>query len=77
MHHPITIVTIETGRLMARYCVAFESMKRFLGLKGSESLADLVSELSLCQEFADVRLRVSEKRVLNSLNRDKNKPSIR
>ena len=69
--------TIETGRLMARYCVAFESMKRFLGLKGSESLAELVSELSLCQEFTDVRLRVNEKRVLNGLNRDKNKPSIR
>ena len=62
---------------MARYCVAFESMKRFLSLKGSEALADLVRELSLCREFVDVRLRVSEKRVLNSLNRDKNKPSIR
>ena len=36
-----------------------------------------VRELSLCQEFSDVRLRVNEKRVLNSLNRDKNKPSIR
>ena len=101
----------EIGRLMARYFVAFESMKRFLGLKGNETLADLVSacihhniitylddcehtcavvcygtvsfvllqvrELSLCQEFADVRLRVSEKRILNSLNKDKNKPSIR
>ena len=79
---------------MARYCVAFESMKRFLSLKGNETLADLVrtyrhahmfgiisffqvSELSLCQEFADVRLRVNEKRVLNSLNKDKNKPTIR
>lgn len=28
---------------MARYCVAFESMKRFLGLKGNKTLADLVS----------------------------------
>ena len=84
----------ETGRLMARYCVAFESMKRFLGLKGKETLADLVStyrhaciygivlfvqvrELCLCQEFADVRLRVNEKRILNGLNKDKNKPTIR
>ena len=33
----------EIGRLMARYCVAFESMKRFLGLKGNETLSDLVS----------------------------------
>ena len=34
---------IELGRLMARYCVAFESMKRFLSFKGKETLADLVS----------------------------------
>ena len=39
----IDLVYSETGRLMARYCVAFESMKRFLGLKGNETLADLVS----------------------------------
>lgn len=32
----------DTGRAMARYCVAFESMKMFLSLKGSETLADLV-----------------------------------
>lgn len=28
---------------MARYCVAFDSMKIFLGLKGTEGLAELVS----------------------------------
>ncbi len=27
---------------MARYCVAFESMKCFLSLKGQECLADMV-----------------------------------
>jgi len=27
---------------MARYCVAFESMKRFLNFKGSECLAEMV-----------------------------------
>lgn len=33
---------LDTGCLMARYCVAFDSMKIFLGLKGTEGLAELV-----------------------------------
>ena len=62
---------------MARYCVAFQSMQSFLGLRGTEGLEDLVGVLSQCQEFADVHLRMSEKRVLNTLNRDKNRATIR
>ena len=62
---------------MARYCVAFKSMQQFLSLRGSEQLEDLLSTLSLCQEFDDVHLRVNEKRVLNTLNKDKNHATIR
>jgi hypothetical protein len=32
---------------MARYCLAFESMKLFLGLQGDESLNDLVGMTAL------------------------------
>ena len=32
---------------MARYCIAFESMKRFMTLKGNEGLAELVRLCSL------------------------------
>lgn len=28
---------------MAQYCVAFESAKKFLGIKGTESVGELVS----------------------------------
>ena len=62
---------------MARYCVAFKSMQCFLGLRGSEQVEELVGVVSRCQEFADVHLRVSEKRVLNMLNKDKNRATIR
>ena len=62
---------------MARYCVAFKSMQRFLDLNGEEELEQLVGVVSQCQEFADVHLRVTEKRVLNTLNRDKNRATIR
>ena len=32
----------EKGRLMAQYCVAFESAKKFLRIKGTESVGELV-----------------------------------
>ncbi len=34
----------ETGRLMARYCIAFETMKNFNNVQGAETLDDLVSD---------------------------------
>jgi len=36
---------------MARYCIAFESMKRFIALKGNEGLAELVSPVSVSYSF--------------------------
>ena len=33
--------------------------------------------MSKCKEFSDVKLRVTEKKVLNGLNKDKNKQTIR
>lgn len=33
--------------------------------------------MSKCKEFSDVKLRVNEKRILNGLNKDKNKLTIR
>ena len=33
---------IEAGRLMARYCIAYDSMKQLLTIKGKESLSDMV-----------------------------------
>jgi len=33
--------------------------------------------MALCREFEDVHLRVNEKKILNTLNKDKNRPTIR
>ncbi len=33
----------ETGKLMARYCIAFDTVKSFSKLKGTESIEELVS----------------------------------
>ena len=37
----------EAGRLMARYCIAYDSMKEFLQIKGTENLSDMVSNSAL------------------------------
>lgn len=37
----------EAGRLMARYCIAYDSMKQFLQIKGTENLSDMVSNSAL------------------------------
>ncbi|XP_068236442.1 probable ATP-dependent DNA helicase HFM1 [Palaemon carinicauda] len=57
------------GKLMARFCVSFNTMKTFLQLRGDESLKELVEILSSCREFNEVKVRMSEKRVLNELNK--------
>ncbi|CAB4028021.1 probable ATP-dependent DNA helicase HFM1 [Paramuricea clavata] len=67
----------DTGKLMARYCLAFESIKLFLGLQGNEDLNDLVNVVCQCKEFIDLKLRNNEKKVLNTLNKDKNRVTIR
>nr|XP_009680840.1 PREDICTED: probable ATP-dependent DNA helicase HFM1 [Struthio camelus australis] len=67
----------ETGRLMAWYYIAFDTVKQFFTIKGTETLNELVTMISSCTEFLDVKLRTNEKKMLNSLNKDKNKITIR
>ncbi|XP_024124379.1 probable ATP-dependent DNA helicase HFM1 isoform X2 [Oryzias melastigma] len=77
MDEDINIKPTEAGRLMARYCVAFDTMKQFSKVDGSESLSDLVELVSKSKELSEIQLRVNEKRSLNSFNKDKNRTTIR
>ncbi|XP_019473984.1 probable ATP-dependent DNA helicase HFM1 isoform X2 [Meleagris gallopavo] len=67
----------ETGRLMAWYYIAFDTVKQFFRIKGTETLKELVTMISNCAEFLDVKLRTNEKKILNALNKDKDKITIR
>lgn len=67
----------ESGSLMARYCITFNTMKMFSAIKGDESLNDLLNLMAQAHEFSDVQLRVQEKRCLNLLNKNKNGPQVR
>ncbi|XP_075792617.1 putative ATP-dependent DNA helicase HFM1 isoform X5 [Pelodiscus sinensis] len=67
----------ETGKLMAWYYIAFDTVKQFSTINGTESLSELITMISSCVEFSDVKLRTSEKKILNTLNKDKNRITIR
>ncbi|NXD89637.1 HFM1 helicase, partial [Chaetorhynchus papuensis] len=67
----------ETGRLMAWYYIAFDTVKQFFTMKGTETLNELITMISNCTEFVDVKLRTNEKKILNTLNKDKDKITIR
>ena len=44
---------LETGRLMARYCIAYETMKLFQEVDGAQNLNELV-KLSILTFFCSV-----------------------
>ncbi|XP_007885537.1 probable ATP-dependent DNA helicase HFM1 [Callorhinchus milii] len=77
MDEEINFKPTEIGKLMARYCIAFDTMKLFQMFTGNETLAEMVTLISKCKEFTDVQLRVNEKKTLNTLNKDKNRTTIR
>ncbi|XP_072788830.1 probable ATP-dependent DNA helicase HFM1 isoform X3 [Taeniopygia guttata] len=66
----------DTGRLMAWYYIAFNTVKQFFTIKGTETLNELITMISSCTEFVDVKLRTNEKKILNTLNKDKDKITI-
>ncbi|KAF2368319.1 Sec63 domain, partial [Trinorchestia longiramus] len=66
-----SLAATPLGALMARYCVSFRSMNTMLQVSGDESFKELLTLITECHEFSDVKLRTSEKRSLNDLNKKK------
>nr|XP_033772271.1 probable ATP-dependent DNA helicase HFM1 [Geotrypetes seraphini] len=77
MDEEINFKPTDTGRLMALYYITYGTVKQFCRINGTESLAELVEMVSNCNEFSDVQLRTNEKKILNTLNKDKNRITIR
>ncbi|XP_007439573.2 probable ATP-dependent DNA helicase HFM1, partial [Python bivittatus] len=67
----------ETGRQMAWYYIAFDTIKKCFVINGTATLSELVILISGCSEFSDIKLRTNEKKILNSLNKDKKRMNIR
>ncbi|XP_023589183.1 probable ATP-dependent DNA helicase HFM1 [Trichechus manatus latirostris] len=77
MDEDVNFKPTEIGRLMAWYYITFETVKKFCTMSGKETLSDLVTMIASCKEFLDVQLRISEKKTLNTLNKDPNRVTIR
>ncbi|XP_075471666.1 putative ATP-dependent DNA helicase HFM1 isoform X2 [Ascaphus truei] len=77
MDEEINFKPTETGKRMALYYIAFDTAKLFHRISGTETLAEMVTMISTCNEFSDVQLRTNEKKLLNTLNKDKNRITIR
>eukprot|EP00898_Chlorokybus_atmophyticus_P002457 jgi/Chlat1/3211/Chrsp22S03497 len=60
----------EPGRLMARYYLSLRTMRIFVNAKPGSTLPDILTMLSLAEEFSWIRLRRHEKKVLNVINQD-------
>lgn len=71
------ILSTGSGKLMAKYYLNFETMKKFLLIKGSESLIQIFDFVTTCHEFKEFSIRTSEKATLNELNRCATKETIR
>ncbi|XP_051713468.2 probable ATP-dependent DNA helicase HFM1 isoform X2 [Oryctolagus cuniculus] len=77
MDEDVTFKPTEAGRLMAWYYITFDTVKKFHKINGRETLSDLVTMIASCKEFLDIQLRISEKKTLNTLNKDPNRITIR
>ncbi|XP_073448129.1 probable ATP-dependent DNA helicase HFM1 [Aquarana catesbeiana] len=77
MDEDVNFKPTENGKLIASYYIAFDTAKLFYNIHGKETLSELVTILSTCKEFSNVQLRASEKKLLNTMNKDKNRITIR
>lgn len=58
---------------MARYYIAFSTMQAFQQIESTSNLGDLVVMLSKSEEFTQYGIRMGEKKILNSINQNKEK----
>lgn len=65
-----SVTSTEFGRIMSRYYLAFETMKTFNQIRGTESLMEMLNLLSQCHEFKDFTFRTNDKKYLNQLNQN-------
>lgn len=50
----LLMIPAETGKLMARYCIAFDTMNLFTKVTGTETLSDLVGLLKGNSKYLNV-----------------------
>ncbi|MCO5575659.1 hypothetical protein L7F22_029463 [Adiantum nelumboides] len=61
---------LEPGRLMAKYYLCFETMKLIVQSTSGSTMEDLLHILTQAQELKWIKLRRTEKKLLNDINSD-------
>lgn len=59
----LLMILTETGKLMARYCIAFDTMNLFTKVTGTETLSDLVGLLKGNSKYMDVEYKAIAKKI--------------
>lgn len=92
MDQDVLLKATPLGAAMARYYLAFETMKLFtqvnynikysikifyIQINGEEILQQILMLISKCHEFSEMYLRVNDKKCLNLLNKCRNRETIR
>ncbi|CAH1708540.1 unnamed protein product [Aphis gossypii] len=65
------IISKPECEIMAKYSISYATMNNFMQLKGTENLNDMIQLLSHSKEFEYIKLRRTEKGILNILNKNK------
>ncbi|XP_044252465.1 probable ATP-dependent DNA helicase HFM1 [Tribolium madens] len=73
----VLLKATPVGAAMAKYYLAFETMKLFTQINGGEILQQILNLISKCSEFSEMYLRVNDKKCLNLLNKCRNRQTIR
>nr|XP_015837991.1 PREDICTED: probable ATP-dependent DNA helicase HFM1 isoform X3 [Tribolium castaneum] len=73
----VLLKATPVGAAMAKYYLAFETMKLFTQINGGEILQQILHLISKCSEFSEMYLRVNDKKCLNLLNKCRNRQTIR
>jgi ATP-dependent DNA helicase HFM1/MER3 len=67
------VTSTEIGKSMARFYVAFDTMRSFKNISKEATLGEMVSYLSQAKEFEEFRFRQGDKKHLNAINLNKEK----
>ena len=65
------------GKLMSRFYLAFSTMVQLTSIKDTESMVDMLGVICKSSELSEAVLRMTERKTLNNLNRNKEKNTIR
>ena len=72
-----TVGGSSLGKLMSRFYLAFSTMKQLTSINGMESIVEMLEVICRSRELSEAVLRMSERKTLNSLNRNKEKNTVR